>query len=228
MTLGLLLLGVNTLLVSALLAIYGVVNRDGGLVGVAVSAGLVGGVFLVYGLSREEPRLGSILSYLSILASASTVVLEDLDLLDGRVCVVGGEAMVAVYTKAECPVSVNPGLGFTSGSPYFSIPVSAFQDVSALEEVSAESLERALRSVLVEDLGLCRSVKVEAGGGNLVIVYATGLIDVLREYGRYPVNPFVLLIAAAMARLVGKEVLVVERSSIPGGLRLTLRVGSSA
>lgn len=228
MTVGLLLLGVNTVLVSALLAIYGVVTQDGGLVGVAVSSGLVGGVFLVYGASREEPRLGSVLSYLSILANAATAVIEDLDLLDGRVCVVSKEEMVAVYTKTDCPASVNPGLGFTSGSPYLSIPVNVFRDISALEESSAESLEGALRSILVEDLGLCRGVRVEAGGGNLVTVYATGLADVLREYSRYPVDPFTLLTAAATARLAGRDVLVVERSGIPDGLRLVLRVGSPA
>lgn len=228
MRLGLVLLGVNTVVVSSLLAIYGVINRDGGLVGVAASAGLVGGVFLVYGLSREEPRLGPVLSYLSILVNASTAVLEDLDLLDSRLCVVGGETAMAVYTKAGCPASVNPGLGFASGHPYLSIPVDVLREVPALEESSVESLERALRSILVEELGLLRNIRVEPGGGGLVTVYATGLADVLGEYSRYPVDPFALLIAIATARLTGKDVLVVERSSIPGGQRLVLRVGSPA
>ncbi|MEM1961949.1 MAG: hypothetical protein QW564_03655 [Sulfolobales archaeon] len=228
MRVGLVILGANAVLVSATLAIYGVISHDRGLVGIAVSAGLVGGVFLVYGLSREEPRLGSVLSYLSILANASTAVLEDLDLLDSKLCVIGGEPMVAVYTKAECPASVNPGLGFTFGSPYFSIPIDLFRDVSTLEEVTAESIESALRGVLVEELGLLRSVRVEAGGGSLFTVYATGLSDALSEYSRYPVDPFTLLMAVATARLTGRDVLVVERSRVPDGVRLVLRVGSSA
>lgn len=228
MTVGLVLLGANTVLVSALLAIYGLVSKDSGLVGIAVSAGIIGGVFLVYGLSRDEPRLGSVLSYLSILANASTAVLEDLDLLDGRVCVISKQPMVVVYTKTECPASANPGLGFTSGSPYFSIPVDLFRDTSTLEEVTAESIESALRGILVEELGLLRSIRVEAGGGSLFTVYATGLSDALSEYSKYPVDPFTLLVAVATARLTGRDVLVVERSSVPDGVRLVLRVGSSA
>ncbi|MEM1623616.1 MAG: hypothetical protein QXU65_06665 [Sulfolobales archaeon] len=224
---GLVILGANALLVSATLAIYGAISHDRGLVGIAVSAGLVGGVFLVYGVSRDEPRLGSLLSYLSILANASTVVLEDLDLLDSRLCVIDGEPMVAVYTKSECPASVNPGLGFASGSPYLSIPVNLFHNVSALEEVTAESVESALRGVLVEELGLLKSIRVEAGGANLFTVFAVGLSDALSEYSKYPVDPFTLLIAVAVARLTGRDVLVVERGSIPDGMRLVLRVGSS-
>jgi len=225
---GLVILGANAVLVSATLAIYGVISHDRGLVGIAVSAGLVGGVFLVYGLSRDEPRLGSVLSYLSILANASTAVLEDLDLLDSKLCVISGEPMVAVYTKTECPASVNPGLGFTFGSPYFSIPIDSFRDVSTLEEVTAESIESALRGILFEELGLLRSIRVEAGGGSLFTVYATGLSDALSEYSKYPVDPFTLLVAVATARLTGRDVLVVERSSVPDGVRLVLRVGSSA
>ncbi|MEM0066764.1 MAG: hypothetical protein QXH88_07585, partial [Sulfolobales archaeon] len=112
--------------------------------------------------------------------------------------------------------------------PYFSIPIDSFRDVSTLEEVTAESIESALRGILVEELGLLRSIRVEAGGGSLFTVYATGLSDALSEYSKYPVDPFTLLVAVATARLTGRGVLVVERSSVPDGVWLVLRVGSSA
>ncbi|MDW8083041.1 MAG: hypothetical protein RMI56_04485 [Sulfolobales archaeon] len=226
---GLLLLGVNAVLVSALLATYGVLAGDNGLVGVAVSVGVVGGVMIVYSVSWEEPRLRSLYSYLSMMVNASTAVLEDLDLLGGRLCVTGGSgSLLAVYTKSECPASANPGIGFTSGHPYFSIPTDAFGDVEALENLSEESLGSALAGLLVEELELCKSVDVENLGGSLVAVHLVGLSDALREYVKYPVDPYTLITATAIARLSGRDVLVVERSTTPSGLRLTVRVGGTA
>ncbi|MFN3268535.1 MAG: hypothetical protein ACK416_04680, partial [Zestosphaera sp.] len=87
MNLRLFVLGIDIIIVSVLLAVYGLITSNAGLVGVSVSVGIVGGVVVVFSAAPGEPALGVILNYASMLAHVTTAVVEDLDLLNSKVCV---------------------------------------------------------------------------------------------------------------------------------------------
>lgn len=219
-------LGVNVTLVSLLLGIYGVYVDDRGLLGVAVSAGIVGGVLIVYSLEPVVPTRGA-LSYTSILVNAVTAVLEDLDLLNGNLCAVNdGENLLIVYSKSSCVSGFNPGIGVTMGSPYLSIPVpeSAFSDVIEMGDLEVSALESSLSSVLVEGLGLFKGVKVERRG-DTISVELVGLAKSLSEYARYPVNPAVLLTLAVIGKLWGRgRAILVDRKEDMESVHLIIKV----
>lgn len=229
MDLRLLALGVNVVLASVLLTIYGLLNDNVGLVGLATSAGIIGGVLIVYSIVPTEPSIKAILSYTSMLANTVTSVLEDMDLLSSRICALStGDSVLITYSKVACPDNVNPGIGFIVNSPYLSIPANVFKDVTELEELSVKALEEALTSVLVDDLSLCRVIRVEQRG-DLIVIHITGMAKYLIDYNKHPLNPIVLLVLAMIARLVGTgKVYLIEKSDIPGLTRLVVRVEKSA
>lgn len=218
-------LGIDILIVSVLLVVYGLTTGNTGLVGVSVSIGIIGGVIAIYSTTPGEPALGAILSYTSMLVHAATTVVEDLDLLNNKVCVHSAPtSTLIVYSKTTCPDSPNPGIGFAGGSPYFSIPVNVFQEVAKLEELSSQSLENSLHSLLVGELSLCKAIRVEQRG-ELFVVDVIGLAKPLVDYTKYPVDPVVLLLLAVIARLVGEgKIHLVEKEITPGYTRLIVRV----
>jgi len=226
---SLLILGVNILVVSVLIAIYGVLIGDGGLVGIGLSISLVGGVLVVYSTIPQDPSLVALASYSDLLVDALTSTLEDLDLLESQLCGVrrSGEILL-VYSKTPCLLEVDPGVGFAGGSPYLALPVST---LSVLVESSSEStstlLERSLTAVLVEEFSACKSVKVEEESG-LYRVYITGLADVLKKYLERPVDPYTLLVLAVSSETLQVECIrLVERRVTPDGVLLVLKAESS-
>jgi hypothetical protein len=142
----LLILGLNILVVSLLLVVYGVLVGDNGLVGVAVSLGIVGGVLVVYSTTPQDPSIIALTSYSEILVNATTSALEDLDLLEPSICAIRrADLTLLVYSKTPCPVEVDPGLGFTSGSPYLAIPVKTpIELTESSSEPAVTQLERNL------------------------------------------------------------------------------------
>ncbi|MEM1618575.1 MAG: hypothetical protein QXE77_03390 [Desulfurococcaceae archaeon] len=221
----LLILGVDVLLVSAFVAIYGVITGSVELVGIGASTGIVGGVFVVYSLIPGEPSVGALLSYTSLLVNATTTVVEDLDLLTHRICA-HSEAgyTLLVFSKKDCPSKPNPGMGFAGGFPYFSIPVDLFQDVEKLEDLTDHALENSLNTLLASELGLCRIIRVERRG-DFYVIDVIGLSKLLAEYTKYPVDPVVLLVLTAVAKLVGESrVHLIEKEVLPGYTRLIVRV----
>jgi hypothetical protein len=200
----LVILGINVLVGSLLLATYGALVGESGLVGVAASLAVLGGVLVAYGgAAPETPQ--SILSYTRTLVYTITSTIEDLDLLDSNICVVRKRgALLVVLSKAPCPGDVDPGIGFASGSPYLAIPVDTAwlrgRELEIEESGASEDLETALWSLLVDELGLCRSLRVELEGG----VYRVRLISPARhmvEFSRFPVDPYVLFTLPALAEV---------------------------
>jgi len=222
-------LGINIVLVSAFLAVYGLLVNDNGLVGLAMSAGIVGGVLIVYSTAPGEPSLEAVLSYTTLLVDAVTAVLEDLDLLNGKVCVLNtGRNALVLYSKGYCAWDVNPGVGFVASSPYFSVPVHAFADTAELEELNGNALESALNALLVDELGLCESIKVEQRG-EVFSVNVIGIAKTLTDYARYPLNPVTLLTLIAVSKLAGRgKVYLVDRQEAPRTIRLVVRVEKGA
>ncbi|MEM2284483.1 MAG: hypothetical protein QXL29_07735 [Zestosphaera sp.] len=225
MNIRLLVLGTDIVIVSILLVVYGLITSDTGLVGVGASIGVVGGVVVVYSFTPGEPALDAVLNYASMLVHAATAVVEDLDLLNSKVCVHGTSTpALIVFSKTGCPDNPNPGVGFAGSSPYFSIPVDVFRDVEKLEELSAQRLEDSLNSLIAGELALCKAVRVEQRGEFLAI-NVIGLAKPLADYTKYPLDPVVLLVLATIARLVGEsKIHLVEKEATPGYTRLVVRV----
>uniref|UniRef100_A0A7C4FHH0 Uncharacterized protein n=1 Tax=Ignisphaera aggregans TaxID=334771 RepID=A0A7C4FHH0_9CREN len=229
---SLLFLGLNIVIISILLSLYGFFTGDSGLVGIAASLGLAGGVIAAYSRVPQDPATASLLSYSKTLVNAASSALEDLDLLESTICIAKrGAELLLVYSKAPCPTKVDPGLGFASGSPYLAIPIElpgAGGGAEALSSSTAgEPLERVLRSLLVEEFALCRSVRVDVEGESYR-VYITGLAEFLKDFTRYPVDPYTVLVLSTLAQATPAEcVRVVQRSYAPEGLLLIARVERS-
>lgn len=223
----LVIVGLNIVVISALVAVYGAVTGDVELLGLSLSTSLIGLTMLVYGTSHGEVGPEFLTTYLKTLVESTTLVLETLDLLDGYACgVVGlGENTLVVFSKTTtaCNQATSPGLGFVGASPYYAIPVSALPDVQSTEGLDSKVVEDALSHVLVSELGVCRSVKVSLAG-NIVEVFIAGIPEIVREYTKYPPDPITILTVASLAKITKRSVLLIERISIPGGARLVLRL----
>ena len=222
----LVILSVNILLLSIIIGLYGLYVGDNGLIGLATSTAILGGVLLVYGV-ETEPSYPALVSYLKLLLLSSTSVLEDLDLLNSKVCGVNDEGRVyVVYTRSTCPDRVNPGLGFNKGSPYYSIPVEL--EATSTEEVDESRLEEYLRTILVSELEVCRGVRVEYHG-ELITIDLIGLNKALRDFANYPLNPYVLLTLAVVAKLQRQgKISLTSREDLQDHIRLSIKVERGA
>lgn len=226
MNVRLVIAGLNVVLVSAILSVYGLISGESALLGLSASIGVIGITMIVYGAGYEEPGLEHLLVYLRALVEASSTTIETLDLLDSEVCGVHGDSgAFVVYTKsrATCSGGVNPGPGFTGSSPYFSIPVKLPLEVQPLVELSGRDLEDILTSVLVSEMGFCKSLRVSLSG-DLLEVHVVGISRTLGEFASYPVNPAVILTMATLARATGRSVVLVDKTEIPGGLKIAVKL----
>lgn len=219
--------GSNIVLISGLVAIYGLATGDSELIGLSLSFGMIGATVIVYGTGYGELGPEFLLQYLKTLVESATVVLETLDLLDGNICgiVDSNGNILVVFSKstASCKQSVGPGLGFSGGSPYYAIPVSTLPEIQSAEELDSKVVEDTLSNVLVSELSVCKSVKVNIAG-EVVEVYIAGISELVRELANYPLEPIALLTTALLTKITRRPVAIVEKTSIPGGAKLVLRV----
>ncbi len=201
----LLVLGVNVVVVSVLLVVYGILLGDSGLVGIGFSASLLGGVLVAYSTTPRDPSVVALLNYSDILVDAVTSTLEDLDLLESQVCSIKrGDVTLLVYSRTPCPLEVDPGVGFAGGSPYLAIPttrLSTLVESASSSESTSSLLERSLAAVLVDELSACRSVRVEEEADQYR-VYITGLADVFKQYLERPLDPYTLLVLAVSSEVL--------------------------
>lgn len=221
----LLVLGVNVLAASALIAVYGVLTSNSGLVGIALSISVVGGVLIVYSTTPQDPSVLALTSYSEILLNAVTSTLEDLDLLESRICVIRKkDSTYLVYSKIPCPFEVDSGVGFTGGSPYLAIPVSTPSvPIESSNEPTSLLLERSLAEILVGEFSACRSVRVEEEDG-LYTVHVVGPAEVLKQYLERPVDPFTLFILIVSSEVLrAQSVRLIEKKITPDGILVVLR-----
>lgn len=222
-------LGLNIIIVSSLVAIYGYIVNEPALIGVGASTGMLGGVLVVLAYVPVEPSQEAISSYLATIVNGITTVLEDLDLLNYKLCVdnTKGKSTLLVYSKTDCPRSPNPGIGQHLHMPYLSIPTGIFQDVFKLETVTSSSLEDALSNMMVSVLGVCRVVKVEIRG-DFIVVDVIGISRVLLDYLKYPVDPVTVITTILVTKLTNASRLeLVEREITMNNMRLVMKAGTS-
>ena len=229
----LLVLGVNVVVVSALLVVYGILLGDSGLVGIGFSASLLGGVLVAYSTTPQDPSVVALLNYSNILVNAVTSTLEDLDLLESQVCSIKrGDVALLVYSRTPCPLEVDPGVGFAGGSPYLAIPTTRLstlmESASSSESTSSSSLlERSLAAVLVDELSACRSIRVEEEADQYR-VYITGLAEVFKQYLERPLDPYTLLVLAVSSEVLPATCIrLVERKIARDSVLLVLRAEKS-
>jgi hypothetical protein len=225
----LLVLGINILIASALLVVYGLLIGDSGLVGIGLSTSILGGVLAIYSTIPQDPSLVALANYSNLLVNAVTSTLEDLDLLEPQICAIKrSDSTLLVYSKIPCPLEVDPGIGFSGGSPYLAIPVNI---PTTLYEASGEStstlLERSLTAVLVEEFSACKSVRVEEESGQY-IVYITGLAEVPKQFLEKPLDPYTLLVLTVSSSVLDATcVKLINRRVMPDGILLVLRAEKS-
>jgi len=219
----LLVLGINIVIASILLLAYGLVMAMPSVIGVSMSMAVIGGVIAVYSSLPRDPEAGFLLSYVKTLVNGLTAAIEDLDLLDAHSSIVrSGAGTLLIVSRAPCVENVDPGLGFSQGSPYIAIPLESLSTV--FEGVSAEDVESFLRAVLVDELSICRAVSVSVEG-NIYRVALSGLSDLLKEFTRYPLDPYTVVTLLALSRVAGARcVRLVDRSVTPEGVVLAVGV----
>lgn len=231
MTPQLFIFGLNIIVISLFLALYGLMSGVNSLIGVASSLGVLGGVFIVYSRIPRDPTITALVNYSKILLESTTSIIEDLDLLDSNLCIVRkGNELLAVYSKIPCPIQVDPGVGFTGGSPYLAIPIEIplVEGFEATGTVDQAILERMLRTIIVDELGMARELGLTITG-NTYHVYIHGLIEVLKDYSKYPVDPYVIVTAAIIAYTTSaSSIRVVEKTTTPDGVVIALRAGEIA
>lgn len=219
-------LGLNTVIISALLGLYGLITGETPLVGLSTSVGIIGATLMVYGVSRGEVESEYVIAYLKTLVESTSTVLETLDLLDSEVCGVSrNELVLVVYAKLRnaCEHTISPGPGFVLTSPYYAIPVSVLPTIQPMRELSSVEIENALSSVLVSELGLCKSVKV-ALSVNTVEIHIAGMSELATELTKHPVDPVTIFTISTLVKLSQKRVILVEREQLPGGFRIVARL----
>lgn len=222
----LLVLSVNILAVSGLTLLYGLLASEASLVGVSLSSFLVGLVLLAFSFTVTETVVNSLTEYSRLASNALTSIAENLDLLESKTYVIheGDELNLVVVKVSEPRKEVNPGFGVSLGEPYLSIPVSdVLKDVPRVDEISEEALKSSLNSVLVESLGLCSKVSVSQRG-SYVRIELVGLSKALEDLAGMPLNPFITLVSVALARTTGKDLKLVERGRVVGGVYYTYEV----
>ena len=219
------MLGINIVVVAVLLAVYSFVIMDTGLLGVAISLALVGGVMVVYSTAPQDPTTNFLLNYSKNLVNVLTSSLEDLDLLDSNIWIARrSDTTLAVFSRTPCIEDVDPGIGFSGGSPYIAIPIEVPATEYTASVESSEDVERMLRSLLIDEFSICRNVDVSYEDG-LYRVTVIGLSSSLNEFMKYPLDPYTVITLATISRVLGARcVKLVGRRSIPDGVEIFVKV----
>jgi hypothetical protein len=218
-------LGINIVVVAVLLAVYSFVIMDTGLLGVAISLALVGGVMVVYSTAPQDPTTNFLLNYSKNLVNVLTSSLEDLDLLDSKIWITRrSDTTLAVFSRTPCLEDVDPGIGFSGGSPYIAIPIEIPATEYTASVEGSEDVEKMLRSLLIDEFSICRNVDVSYEDG-LYRVTVIGLSSSLNEFMKYPLDPYTVITLATISRVLGARcVKLVDRRSIPDGVEIFIKV----
>ena len=211
------ILGINIVVASAILLVYGFSTGDSRLVGLSYSTLILGSVITAFSYIYTEPLLEPLLVFTKGLMNGVTAVLEDLDLLDVKPSIVKTEnGYYLVYARSTSD-KIDPGIGVVHGAPYLAIPLETWRGAPVLESLSQNSLEDALSSILVEQLRLCKSVSVEVAG-NFVKTTLVGIDKRVKELAGYPVNPLAITIALLIAQVANAtRISLVEKGVLPDG-----------
>ena len=225
-----LVLGVNLILSSVLILIYGVVNSEPRIVGIAVSVGLMGAVVTVFSFSSVEPAL-EFLRLHSLMSNSFVVrLLEDLDLLSVNPRLVSyGDAQYMVYYKdVGLPDELMPGVGVSRGVPYLIVRVPPFLagvEVGEKGGVGRETVEEFLSRVVVDSYGVASRVRVSESGKGVFEVRLLDIPSTLRGLVGMPGNAVAAVVMAVFNRFFETPVVLRGAKLSGSDYVLTVEVG---
>ena len=147
--------------------------------------------------------------------------------MNSKICVVNKNNNARlILTKSSCDHDTSPGIGFSGGSPYISIPINDLvKSFESATEFSREALETALRDSLINEYGLCRDLDIEVSGDLIKIRLINLLQEPLKKYINRPIDPYVVLTLISLARAVGSSsIQLISRSYENSDLEIRARV----
>ncbi|MGC9011492.1 hypothetical protein [Thermogladius sp.] len=211
--------GLNIVVIASILIAYGVVTGSQPIIGMGASTAVIGVVLIFTSASTSESLLLSLKEYSLASTVAITSILQDADMLGVRPCYMrgsGGEEYV-VFSKSA-PLAIHkPGVGYAD-TPYIAFPISSV--LADYDKLSTADL----RSALCSNRGLCNNIALSEEEGSVRVV----LFNLPPEFAdllKYPYNPLVGYVLAAVGRLKDR-VVCLERVSLAGGnAEVFLRVG---
>lgn len=207
------ILGANIALISALLALYGLLTNNPSLMGLFASTLIMGLVIITLSFSTREGLLNTLLNYSTMLTKCATTIIEDFDLLEATPTVTRRDGNVYIVLARSNSIDVlEPGVGFYKNAPYFAIPVGDLvSGVEELVELSGLAIETSLSEVLVDEFSMCRRIRVEYSDKTIKLT----LIDVdkrIREFLKYPLDPATSLTMIALNKLINKDLVLKNKS----------------
>jgi hypothetical protein len=225
----LLILAINIIAASIILLVYGFTVNDTGLIGLSYSTLILGSVIAVLSYTYSEPILEPLLMFTRGLLNGVTTILEDLDLTDAKPSIIKAHdgSYFLLYARTVSN-KIDPGIGVIHETPYLAIPLETRREIPVLEEISRDSLETVLSSILVEQSHLCKSITVDITG-NYVKTTIIGANKRIKEITGHPVEPMIIIIGLILAQAMNAtRVSLVEKGTIPDGEYYVYMVGASA
>ncbi len=220
-----LVLGVNLILASVLVLIYGLVNAEPRIIGVAISIGLMGSVATVLGFSSAEPSAELLRMHSMIVEKAVVKLLEDLDLLNSNPLMVTAEGVqYLIYCRNTVPKEFVPGVGVNKGMPYLAIEVSlSLGDVELQMSVANEpDIEAVLHRILIENYGVASRLITSAEDGIFSLEFR-GVAPLLKESLKTPCNMLIIASLSLLNKLLKKPVVLRETRLLDD--RYVLKIG---
>lgn len=210
--------GVNIIAFSIILGVYGLVVYSTQLIGVAGSLGVLGGVIIALSLAYGEPTVRFMNSYFKIMNSVHVKILDDLRLGNVLPKILfskdTGECFFVLSKRGLQTISsgeVVHGVSLLDGMPVLAIRIR-HEDLGVPPEHARNyrELEHSLRSLLVDNYGVCTGVSVveEAGVARIVL---TGLKRDLAEIANTPLSPLDIIVLPYISMSLGKSIIVVDR-----------------
>lgn len=227
MELRYLLVSVIIIVTTFIFSVYGVMTRDGRVIGVALSFMILGITFLVLGATYSRPFEELLRQYSSDLSIFTTKIIEDMGIISSnrtKLCL--SSSLVVFSEKLTSCSNITAGVGIQNDIFYIAIPTTNF--IQALSKIIEEesSLANAVKKFVIDMGSLCRflSVTVE---GNTITIEMNELTALARELIGHPLNIVRLGIIAIIAIHLKADVEVVEEIVTINSYKLKARVEGS-
>ncbi|MEM4434224.1 MAG: hypothetical protein QXY95_04840, partial [Thermosphaera sp.] len=149
-------LGLSIILISTVFLLYSVTYGDSGLTGVSASIVVLGLTIMYSSFTTTENFLNVLQEYAKLATSCLTTIIEEADLLDGKISVLKTPSdYYVVVSKSYIPPQPYPGLSVQMGQPVFTIPTASILENASTATDQQADLESSLLEVLADELGLC-------------------------------------------------------------------------
>lgn len=215
--------GLTIVSIALVFTLYGMMFHIYPVMGVSLSALVIGIAVTVIGATYSEPAEDILRHILSDIDMFVVRVLEDMGIVGGHNVKICLENMLAVFYEkpVECR-NAAPGIGMASGAPYIAIPLDSISRYMGYVFEGVDLVDM-LKKLLIDILGVCRSIVITKAG-NTISVELVDLTDKGFEYLATPMNPLRLLIPLAVTQSFRLDVEVSEEILTQTGYTMKLRL----